>query len=132
MATIRVERADGKVVDEIEWKAEELRIAERPNGPAAAAFLAGGVGVLALGLLTTLSEASTDVADFLNFWNRVGPLTGKTVFASGAFAVCWLALAPLMWRRNVPLNTVFIVTSALIIAGLIGTFPEFFQLLAPD
>lgn len=130
MATIKFERGDGKVVDEIEWRAEELRIVERPNGAAAAAFLAGGIGVLVLGLLTTLNEASTGVHDFLEFWSDVGPLSGKTIVASGAFVVSWLALAPLMWMRNVPLNTVFIVTGVLIVGGLIGTFPEFFELFA--
>ncbi len=37
--TIRYERTGGRPVDEIEWKAEELEIVERPNGPAAAAML---------------------------------------------------------------------------------------------
>lgn len=130
MTTIRVERADGKLVDEIEWKAQELRISERPNGAAAASFIAGGIGVLVLGLLTTINEASADVHDFLEFWTDVGPLSGKTIFASAAFAISWIVLAPLMWTRNAPLTPVFLVTAALIIAGLIGTFPEFFQIFA--
>jgi hypothetical protein len=43
----------------------ELEDIDRPSGPVAAAVLATGIGIFALGLLTTLSEASTGFSDFL-------------------------------------------------------------------
>ena len=130
MATIRYEREGGGKVDEIAWQAQELKVVERPNGPAAAAMIAGAIGVLVLGFLTTLNEASTDAHDFLEFWKNVGPLSGKTLIAVGAFLGSWLVLAPLLWRRNVALNTVLLVTALLIAGGFIGTFPKFFELFA--
>ena len=127
MTTIKYQRGGGETVDEITWTPEELQIKEMPNGPAMAAILAAGIGVLALGILTVLSEANTDVHDFLDFKSRVGPLSGKTTLAVVAQVVAWALLAPVMWKRNVPANTVFLIAAILIAAGLIGTFPEFFQ-----
>jgi hypothetical protein len=130
MAVIKFQRAGGEVVDEIDWQAEELQITERRSGPGAAAFLAGGIGALVLGVLTTLNEASTEVHDFLEFWQDVGPLSGKTLIASAAFAGSWIVLALILWRRNVSLNAAFALTAFLIVLGFVGTFPKFFELFA--
>ncbi|MBI1885736.1 MAG: hypothetical protein HYS09_05420 [Chloroflexi bacterium] len=132
MATIRVERADGRTVDEIEWKAEELEIVERPNGAAAAAILSAGFGALVLGLLASLSEASTAAHDWFDFQARVGPLSGKTIMSVVAYVASWAVLAPVMWKRSFALNTVFVIAAVLIGAGLVGTFPKFFELFAPE
>ena len=130
MATIRFEREGGKAVDEIQWQAQDLSITEKPNGPAAAALIAAGIGAAALGLLTVLNEASTDIHDFLDIKNRVGPLSGKTTFAVLAYFVSWAALAPVLWRQNLAWNTVVIITAVLVVAGFIGTYPKFFELFA--
>lgn len=128
MANIRVQREGGRTVDEIQWAAEQLEIVERPNGPAAAALIAAGIGVFFLGLFTVLSEQSTGMHDWLQFKDRVGPLSGKTVMAVVAYVVSWAFLAPVLWKRNVNLNNALIITGVLIAGGFIGTFPKFFQL----
>ena len=128
MTTIRYERAGGRPVDEIAWQAQELQIVERPNGPVAAALLAAGVGIFVLGLLTVLGEQSTGIHDWLQFKDRVGPLSGKTTMAVVAYVASWAALTPLLWRRSVSLNPVLIISAVLIAGGFIGTFPKFFQL----
>jgi len=132
MATIRVSREGGQMIDEIEWKAEELDIVERPNGPAMAAIIAAGIGALILGILTTLNEASTDVHDFLEIDKDVGPLSGKTLFAVIGYLVAWAVLAPLLWRRSISWNTGLIITGLLLVGGFVGTFPKFFELFASD
>ena len=130
MSKIRVVREGTETIDEISWEAEELEIHERPNGPAVAAILSAAIGVFVLGLLTTLSEASTDVHDFLDIKDRVGPLSGKTTFAVAAYFVAWVALVPVLWKRSVPFEKALWVAGVLIAAGFIGTFPEFFTLFA--
>ena len=130
MSKIRVVREGTETIDEISWEAEELDIHELPNGPAVAAILSAAIGVFVLGLLTTLSEASTDVHDFLDIKNRVGPLSGKTTFAVAAYLVAWVALVPALWKRSVPFEKALLVAGVLIAAGFIGTFPEFFTLFA--
>jgi hypothetical protein len=101
--------------------------AEPPPGPAAALILAGGIAVLCMGIVTTLGEASTGIADGLQWNDRVGPLSGKTLITVIVFAAAW-ALLHMLWRRsNPPLRTITITSSVLIVLGLIGTFPTFFQ-----
>jgi hypothetical protein len=100
---------------------------ERPTGLAAAALLAAGLGAFILGLLTTLAEASTGVADGLNFKDRVGPLSGKTIIAVAVFFGAWGVLSALLQRRNPALKLVFVVTGVLLALGFLMTFPTFFQ-----
>ena len=133
MATIRVAREGGGMVDEVQWKAEALEIVERPNGPAVAAMLAAGFGALVLGVLTTWAEASESFkVDVLQLDNDVGPLSGKTTFAVAAYLISWAILAPLLWRRSVRFGPAVLIAGVLIAAGFVGTFPEFFQAFAPE
>jgi len=130
MSTIRVSRGDGKTVDEIQWQAQELDIVEKPNGPVVAAIIAAGIGVLALGIFTTWAEASTGMKDWLDFKHRVGPLSGKTIMAVAIYLGSWAVLAPVLWKKNLALATPVVITTLLLVAGFIGTFPKFFQLFA--
>lgn len=102
--------------------------ARLPNGPAAAAFVASGIGSLALGLVTTLAEASQPLRSALILYAPAGPLSGKTTLA----VVCWLAawgVLHMMWRsRSLDFGPVSWWTYGLIVLGLLGTFPPFFEL----
>jgi len=110
----------------------ELEEIDRPTGPVAAAVLATGIGAFVLGLLTTLSEASTGVHDFLEFDEDVGPLSGKTIIAVIAYLVSWAVLHG-MWRRQNPaVRPILIATVVLIALGVLGTFPTFFQAFASE
>ena len=56
-----------------------LNMADKPDGPAAAAMVAAGIGIFVLGLLTTLAVPWTDLKDFLadfQLGQGVGPLAG--------------------------------------------------------
>ena len=102
----------------------------RIEGTAAAALLAAGVGAFVLWLFTTLAEASTGIHDFLQFNDRVGPLSGKTIIAAtvyfGALLVFWL-----LWRkRELALKPVLTAAVVLLVLGFLGTFPTFFQAFA--
>jgi hypothetical protein len=110
----------------------QLDDVDRPTGPVAAAVLATGLGAAVLGLLTTLSEASTGVHDFLEFDEDVGPLSGKTIIAVIAYVASWAVLHGL-WRRQSPaLRPILIGTAVLIALGVLGTFPTFFQAFASE
>jgi hypothetical protein len=63
---------------------------EPPSGPAAALILAGGIAVFCMGIVTTLGEASTGIADGLQWNDRVGPLSGKTLITVIVFAAAWV------------------------------------------
>jgi hypothetical protein len=107
-------------------------VGEPRSGPAAAAILAGGIGSLVIGILTTWAEASEGFAEDLQFNDRVGPLSGKTIIAAIAFFGAW-GILHLVWRRsNPPLRTIVIISAVLIVLGLIGTFPTFFEQFAAE
>jgi len=101
-------------------------------GPAAAVMLAAGLGIFMLGLLTTLAEASSGIADGLQWNDRVGPLSGKTIIATAVFFGTWALLSAALRRSDPPWKTVVYVTGALVALGLLMTFPTFFQAFAPD
>ena len=110
----------------------ELHEIDRPTGPVAAAILATGIGAFTLGLLTTLSEASENVHDFLEFSEDVGPLAGKTILAVAAYFASW-AILHVLWRReNRALRPILVVAVVLVLLGVVGTFPTFFQAFAPE
>ena len=109
----------------------ELDLVDKPEGPVAAAIIAGGVGALAVGLLTTLAEASTSIKDFLNVSDPVGPLSGKTIGGVIIWLVAWAVLHVIY--KDKPFETRRALTVALVLIGLgiLGTFPIFFQAFAP-
>src|SRR5512133_209494 len=98
-----------------------------PSGPAAALILAAGIAVFCMGLVTTLGEASTGISDALEWSERVGSLSGKTVVTVIVFALAWALLTALWRRSNPPLRSITIASAVLIVLGLVGTFPTFFQ-----
>jgi hypothetical protein len=102
----------------------------RIEGLAAAALLAAGAGAFVLGLLTTLAEASSGTKDFLQFNDRVGPLSGKTIFAAIGYFGALLVFTLLFRGRQLSLRPVLIVAVILLLLGLLGTFPTFFQAFA--
>jgi hypothetical protein len=110
----------------------ESMVETKPNGPVAAVMLAAGIGAFVLGLLTTLSEASEGVHDFLELSERVGPLSGKVVFASAAFFASWGGLHMALRDRDLPWRPVVIGMLVLLAIALVLTFPPFFQLFKDE
>jgi len=100
------------------------------NGPAAAATLAAGIGCVAMGVFSTLSEVSQFVGRILNFYNPTGNLSGKTLVAIVIWLVSWALLKKRFADQEV--NFAGILTLSLVLVGLgfLGTFPPFFDLLA--
>jgi len=105
---------------------------DKPEGPISAAILAAGVGALGLGVLTTLAEASTAVKDWLQWSDRVGPLSGKTILAVIVWLVAWAVLHVALRRTRYETTRALIIALILIGIGVLGTFPTFFQLFAAE
>jgi hypothetical protein len=110
----------------------------KPNGPAAAAFLAAGVGAFVLGLMVTLAEASADIKSFLDFSKNygigagVGPLSGKVVIGVGTYLVTFIVLGFALRGREVAFRKVFIVSLILLGLGFALTFPPIFTIFAAE
>ena len=104
----------------------------RIDGPPAAGLVAAGVGAFTLGLFVTLAEASTGIADWLSWYDRVGPLSGKTILAVIAYLASFVVLG-LVWRgKAFALRSILIVAAILVLLGLLFTFPPIFQAFASD
>jgi len=105
---------------------------DKPNGPPLAALMAAAVGTFVLGAITTLAEVSEGLKDWLVFREPVGPLSGKTTLATGVWLVAWVVLG-LAWRgKELDTRKVLITSVVLIVLGVIGTYPTFFEQFAPE
>jgi hypothetical protein len=128
---VNTERVDVVVTERDVLVGDEVAVA-KPDGPLAAVLLAAGIGAFALGLLTTLAEASSGFRDRLVLNAGVGPLSGKTVWATVIFVVAWAILATRLRDRDGLLRSATTIFVVLTLLGLLGTFPIFFQAFAPE
>ena len=98
-----------------------------PFGPAAAVFIAAGIGSVVLGLATTLAEASEGVKSALDWYGPVGSLTGKSLLATLVFFVSWGILHAAWKTKDIDKKKIWVWTSILVLLGGLLTFPIFFQ-----
>lgn len=105
---------------------------DKPNGPVAAALLAGGLGAATLGMVTTIAEISEGIAQSLAWIPTVGPLTGKVLVGVAVFFIAWLMLYFLFRDKEVNFSTIVIISMVLLVVGLLGTFPPFFELFVRE
>jgi hypothetical protein len=111
------------------WQRGTRADSDLPNGPAAAAILAAGIGCGALGVLAFVGDASDAIGKALNFYSPTGTLSGVTTLAIIIWLAAWLALY-LAWRwRDVAMGAVNLASFALLAVGFLLTFPPFMDLL---
>lgn len=72
------------------------------------------------------------MADWLEWSERVGPLSGKTTVSVIVWLLAWGVLYLVYRNRPMETRRALVICLVLIGLGLIGTFPDFFQLFAPD
>jgi hypothetical protein len=104
-----------------------IEFEDKPEGPIAAAIIAGGIGAAALGLFTTLAEASEGAKDWLQWSDAVGPLSGKVLMAVLVWLVAWAVLHLVLRNRPYETRRALVISLVLIGLGVLGTFPLFFQ-----
>jgi hypothetical protein len=104
----------------------------KPTGPAAAALISAGLGTLAVGVLTSLAEASAGLKGALNLYNPAGPLSGKTGVAVVIWLASWIVLHSAWKARNPDIGRIFTWTLVLIGLGVLLTFPPIFEAFARE
>jgi hypothetical protein len=114
---------------EVTGSSEETR-AVTLESAVGAAFIASGIGSLALGLAIVGAETNASIKTFLTFVGPVGPLSGKTTVAVIAFFASWVILHFVFRDRPIKLSTSFIITLVLIVLGVVLSFPPVFVALA--
>jgi len=99
------------------------------NGSAWAALLSAGIGCAGFGLLTDISECSTRASKVLLWYRPSGALSGVAILAIVIWLVVWAVLGA-RWkdRRLQNERTLMIATVILVLAGIVTTFPPFYEL----
>ena len=97
------------------------------NGAAMAAFLASGLGAFAMGLIVVMNEAG--ILSVPAVYAPAGGVSGRTTLATVLWLIAWGVLHSRWREREVDGYRVMTVTLALIVLGVIGTFPPLWLLL---
>lgn len=100
-----------------------------PNGSGAAAMLAAAISSLVLAVLALAGDKSASIKNTLNLYKPTGPLSGVTTVA---IVVWFLAWGVLEWRwgnRSIAMSRINRVSLALLILGILLTFPPVVDLL---
>jgi hypothetical protein len=114
-----------------ELSPEEIaRSRSLPNGEAAAAFVAAGIGCLTIGVLTVLETIFGFLHTLLQFYPPAGSITGISTVMVVVWLVTWFILYWLWKSKQVNFTRVVVIVLACILLGVIGIFPPFVHLFA--
>jgi len=97
-----------------------------PNGAVWAAILASGIGGFGVGLMVILNESGIFAAPTL--YGPAGGVSGRTTIAAVIWLVSWAVLHRLWRNREVDGGRVMAIAAALVLLGLVGTFPPVWSL----
>ena len=105
---------------------------DKPNGPVAAALLAGGIGSAVLGLVTLIYELNdkSAFAKSLVWVKPVGALSGKSTLGILAFFAAWAILHFVYKDKETNFNLIAIIAFILLVIGFLGTFPPVWHMFA--
>ena len=108
----------------------EFDLEDKPDGPAAAAMVAAGIGVFMLGIFTTGAVIFEGLKDFLTDFQGsrgVGALAGKSTMAFVFWLGSWGILHRRWKDRDFDLKLAFKIGAILGIIGALLTFPPIFE-----
>ena len=96
---------------------------EIPNGAAAAAILAAGIGCFALSLCGWLSDAVPALGHFFDFYNPTGPLSGVTTTAIAIWLLSWFILSRAWKGKTLAMGKPNFIAFLFLGVGLLLSFP---------
>lgn len=108
---------------------DHLDLDVSPNGPAAAAILATGIGCATLGVLAFGADALPALGRLLNIYNPTGTLSGVTTAAIIVWLLIWFLLHRFWCQRSVSLAKINVYAFMLLAAGFLLTCPPVMDLL---
>jgi hypothetical protein len=100
-----------------------------PNGKAAAALVAGAMGIAFLGIFSFFSGIIPAFRTLLVLNAAVGSLSGKAIIPVGLWIIVWLGMDYSWKDKDLDFKKVVTWTRIFLIIGLLGTFPLFYRLL---
>jgi len=100
-----------------------------PNGSAAAAILAAGIGILVFAVTAFAGDKSPAIKSSLIFYKPTGPLSGVVVTAVAFWTFCWMLLEWRWGKKAVSGKSVCTASLVMVVLGLLLTFPPVVDLL---
>lgn len=113
--------------DETAATADRAEIRGTIDGPTMAAVLGAGIGALAVGLFVILHAAGLFSAPSL--YGPAGGVSGRTTLAAVVWLTAWAVLHGRWKDREIAARPVFGLTLALVVLGLLATFPPVWGIL---
>jgi len=110
---------------------EDLDVQDKPDGPIAAAILAGGFGAFMLGFFTILAEMSGGFKTLVTLNEGVGSLSGKAVFTVIVWLASWAGLHVALRTKHVDVTKALVIALVLVAIGVVTTIPPVFVMFAP-
>jgi hypothetical protein len=101
---------------------------DMPNGPAAAAILAAGIGCFMIALFALMADKIAVVKSAVVFYKPTGPLSGVTTCAILVWLISWAILNWLWGRRMLSLGKINAAALVLLGLALLLTFPPIVDL----
>jgi uncharacterized membrane protein len=86
-------------------------------------MLAAGIGSFVLAVLAVAGDKSVAVKNSLNFYKPTGPLSGVTTVAIVVWLLAWGFLEWHWGKRDVAMGRINRVSLALLLLGILLTFP---------
>jgi hypothetical protein len=102
----------------------------KPSGSAVAVLISGALGCFTIGLMIIFAEASKGFNDWLNWFNPVGPLSGKTGMGLIVWLFSWVLLYSFMKNKEIKLKPAVTATYIILALAILFSFPVFFDLFA--
>lgn len=106
--------------------AEQARVAK-----CVAALLAAGIGMLALSVVSLMTEFSAGLAETLKIHKGIGPYSGKMLVSVIFWLLSWAVLSPLFSKRVVEIKTVLYIFIAIMALATLLLYPPFIHILHP-
>jgi hypothetical protein len=110
---------------------EDLAVQDKPDGPVAAAIIAGGIGAFMLGVFTILAEASASFKTLATLNEGVGGLSGKAVFTVIVWLASWAGLHLALRTKHFDVTKALVIALVLVAIGVVTTIPPVFVMFAP-
>jgi hypothetical protein len=94
-----------------------------PNGSAAAAILAAGVGCASVSICAWLGDAIPSIAHFFNWYHPTGPLSGVSTTAITTWLMVW-AFCHRRWKgQAMPMGIIGAFSLICLGVGFLLSFP---------
>jgi hypothetical protein len=94
-----------------------------PNGAAAAAILAAGVGCLSVSVCAWLGDAIPTIAHLFNWYPPTGPLSGVSTTAITLWLIVWVTYHRRWKGKTVPMGVIGTISMICMGVGFLLSYP---------